>query len=106
MDIWESMSRERKISVLFPTVLNQFRMSETKDASTPMGPSYTKLAGEDDLLPNNKSNRQAVGTLLHKATTTHLVIVAMVPSLCRHVSKPHQRHWKTVKQVLQYPKTG
>ncbi|XP_073426901.1 uncharacterized protein [Dendrobates tinctorius] len=79
-------------------------MSEAKGISTPKEPSYLKLEGEDDLLPNNEKYRQAVGALLYISTMTRPDITTAVGILCRYVEKPRQRDWNAVKRLLRYLK--
>jgi Reverse transcriptase (RNA-dependent DNA polymerase)/gag-polypeptide of LTR copia-type/Integrase core domain/GAG-pre-integrase domain len=94
------LSQSSKITA----ILDKFGMSEAKGASIPMDTAYPKLSGEYDLLPDNELYREAVGALLYIATTTRPDISAAMSILCRRVSKPRQRDWTAVKQVLRYLK--
>ena len=94
------LSQSCKITAL----VLKFGLSEAKGASIPMDTAYPKLSGEYDLLPDNDQYREAVGALLYIATTTRPDISAAMSILCRRVSKPRQRDWTAVKQVLRYLK--
>jgi len=94
------LSQSAKIA----TVLDQFGMSDSKGASTPMDTAYPKLEGEYDCLPDNYQYRQAVGAMLYLATTTRPDIAAAMGILCRRVSNPRQRDWHALKRVIRYLK--
>jgi hypothetical protein len=89
-------------SAKITSLLEKFRMTGAKGSSIPMTTDYPKLSGEHDLLPDNDLYREAVGALLYIATTTRPNIATAMSLLCRRVSKPRQRDWTAVKQVMRY----
>lgn len=85
-------------------ILDNFNLTSAKISKVPMDVGYLKLAGEEELLPNNELYRKAIGSLLYLAVNTRPDIMAAVSLLSRRVSCPRQADWVEVKRVLRYLK--
>uniref|UniRef100_A0A5S6QZ96 Reverse transcriptase Ty1/copia-type domain-containing protein n=1 Tax=Trichuris muris TaxID=70415 RepID=A0A5S6QZ96_TRIMR len=83
-------------------LLEQYALMECKPA-----PPYMEIgsfSGNQESRPmlNNTKYRQVIGSLLYVATVSRPDIAAPVGFLCRHVEKPTEADWKSVKRVMRY----
>lgn len=86
------------------SLVTKYGLETAKGCSTPMDAEYLKFTGDDNLLTNDESYREAVGELLYLSTTTRPDIACAIGILCRRVSKPRQLDWDALKRVLRYLK--
>ncbi|XP_054830363.1 uncharacterized protein LOC129326226 [Eublepharis macularius] len=64
--------------------------------------NFLKQQGNDELLPDNKQYREAIGKLLYISTLTHPDIVAAVGMLRRKIELPSKRDWNAVNRLAKY----
>lgn len=86
-------------------IINKFNLENAKPCDTPMEPCYYKINDEENLLPNNKKYRQAIGALLYIATVTRPDISVAVNILSRRNENPREKDWNAVKRVIKYLNT-
>jgi histone deacetylase 1/2 len=87
-------------------MLLQFRMDDCKSVANPIGSLDIIRDTQPDEPALNPSQhtlyRSIVGALLYASNMTRVDIAFAVGMLCRHVSKPTQRHLTAAKHVLKY----
>ena len=92
------------------TILERFRLSEAKAATTPMDPgavfsvdqSAATLAEYEEM--RDIPYQRAVGSLMYAATSTRPDISFSVATLSQFMRNPGSTHWEAAKRVLRYLK--
>eukprot|EP00795_Rhopilema_esculentum_P016954 gene16954-8450_t len=85
-------------------ILNRFKMTDCKPASTPAEKNLTLLPRNEDEKPPYFLYRQAVGSLVYLATATRPDLSWIVSKLSQHLDKLSQAHVAAVKRVFRYIK--
>ncbi len=85
-------------------ILNRFKMTDCKPASTPAEKDLTLLPRTENEEPPDFPYRQAIGSLVYLATATRPDLSWIVSKLSQHLEKPSTSHIVAVKRVFRYIK--
>ena len=85
------------------SILQQFRMDDSKQRRTPLDPSQKLVKGDENSeLFDQEVYQSAVGRLLYLSTRTRPDIAFAVSTLAKFTSRPTEAHWTAVKHLLRY----
>ena len=106
-----TITRDRKQKTLkmsspthIKTLLGKCNMEDCKGTNIPMTPGadITQLNDNDKPLEPQSPYAEAVGALMYITSTTRPDLCFSVNVLAKHMSKPAERHWLQLKNVLRY----
>ena len=81
-------------------ILNRFKMTDCKPASTPAEKNLTLQPRNEEGEPPDIIYRQAVGSLVNLATATRPDLSWIVSKLSQHLDKPSQAHVAAIERVF------
>ncbi len=90
------------------TVLSHFKMDSTNPVGCPMAPSaiFTKDQSPTEAQELDHMHkvpyREAIGSLMYLAVTTHPDITFSITTLSQFLNNPGVPHWEGVKQIMRY----